>query len=110
MEKEVWIPCIFQGEDPAAEGKWVRYDNHGRMVKGWYACEAGVYYYDMLTGAMYKGAHEIEGRTYFFDELTGIRQYRSQYVGLAASVLHVLHFRCPFALIGLKFPQEEPYD
>ena len=44
------------------------------MVKGWYACEAGVYYYDKLTGAMYKGAHEIEGRTYFFDELTGIRQ------------------------------------
>ena len=67
VEKEVWIPYIFQGEDPAAEGKWVRYDNHGRMVKGWYACEAGVYYYDMLTGAIYKGAHEIEGRTYFFD-------------------------------------------
>ena len=69
VEKEVWIPYIFQGEDPATEGKWVRYDDHGRMVKGWYACEAGMYYYDMLTGAMYKGAHEIEGRTYFFDEL-----------------------------------------
>ena len=72
-DKEVWIPYIFQGvEDP--EGKWVRYDRYGEMVKGWYANDNGVYYYDKITGAMLKGTHEIDGKTYTFDLLTGIRQ------------------------------------
>ena len=71
-DKEVWIPYIFQGiEDP--EGKWVRYDSHGQMVKGWYANDNGVYYYDLITGAILKGTHEINGKTYTFDLLTGIR-------------------------------------
>ena len=73
-DKEVWMPYIFQGEDPATEGKWVRYDKYGQMIKGWYANDNGVYYYDLLTGAMYKGTYEIDGKTYTFDALTGIRQ------------------------------------
>ena len=76
-DKEVWMPYIFQ-EDLATganpEGKWVRYDKYGRMVKGWYANDNGTYYYDLVTGAMYKGEKVINEKTYFFDELTGILQ------------------------------------
>ena len=76
-DKEVWMPYIFQedlltGANP--EGKWVRYDEYGRMIKGWYANDNGTYYYDLVTGAMYKGEKVINEKTYFFDELTGIQQ------------------------------------
>ncbi len=72
-EKEVWIPYVFQDEEPGStSGKWVRYDKHGQMIKGWYANDNGVYYYDLETGAMYKGTHVIHGKTYHFDEITGI--------------------------------------
>ncbi len=73
--KEVWIPYLFQ-DDPNGypEGKWVRYDKYGQMIKGWYANDDGVYYYDLITGAMYKGTQTINGKTYFFDPITGIRQ------------------------------------
>ena len=72
-KKEVWMPYVFQGDnDP--NGKWVRYDKYGQMIKGWYANDNGVYYYDLITGAMYKGAHVVNGKTYLFDEITGIRQ------------------------------------
>lgn len=36
-------------------GKWVRYDADGEMVKGWQTTAAGVYYFDLTTGAMAKG-------------------------------------------------------
>ena len=65
------MPYVFQGDnDP--EGKWVRYDKYGAMIKDWYADDNGVYYYDLITGAMLKGTHEINGKTYVFDEMTGI--------------------------------------
>ena len=71
--KEVWMPYVFQGDnDP--NGKWVRYDKYGEMIKGWYANDNGVYYYGKITGAMYKGEYVIDGKTYFFDLTTGIRQ------------------------------------
>jgi len=74
-DKEVWMPYIFQedmktGANPA--GKWVRYDKHGEMIKGWYANDNGFYYYDKLTGKMFYGEHVINGKTYSFDEITGI--------------------------------------
>ncbi|MBR2812971.1 MAG: carboxylesterase family protein, partial [Solobacterium sp.] len=73
--KQVWIPYIFRDEEPGStEGKWVRYDAEGRMVKGWYRNEDGIYYYDLITGAMVKGTVEIDGRKYTFDEVTGIAQ------------------------------------
>ena len=73
--KEVWMPYIFQDEEKGStEGKWVRYDKYGEMIKGWYANDNGVYYYDLKTGAMLKGTHEINGKTYTFDAVTGIRQ------------------------------------
>ena len=64
-------------------GKWVRYDEKGRMIKGWvkidgvlgnyYPDQIGnVYYYDCQTGMMAKGYVFIGGLLYHFDESTGI--------------------------------------
>jgi len=86
QSKEVWMPYIYQ-EDFAKginkEGKWVRYDDKGKMIKGWYTvqgsdislypAQAGnTYYYDLITGEMCKGNKIIEGKTYYFDENTGV--------------------------------------
>ncbi len=107
--KEVWIPYIYQDEntwsndqkrkiahesDPGMgdyvydcmlkkDGKWVRYDENGKMLKGWvtitgslakiYPKQAGNrYYYDHRTGLMAKGYINIGGNTYHFDEITGV--------------------------------------
>jgi len=66
---------VYQESDagPWAEGengtgKWVHYDENGRMVKGW----SGNYYFDLIYGTMAKGTVEIDGRTYTFDQVTGI--------------------------------------
>ena len=108
--KEVWMPYIYQNEaswDDAEiemnannsgsmkqqvinfiknrEGKWVRYDANGKMVKGWYTVEGAdaelypeqignTYYYDYQTGLMAKGKQVIDGEEYFFDEVTGALQ------------------------------------
>lgn len=63
-------------------GKWVRYDNNGKMLKGWITIEGDLaelypdqvgntYYYDRKTGLMAKGETVIDGKTYYFDEITG---------------------------------------
>ena len=106
--KEVWMPYIYQNEaswgDAEIEmnannsgsmkqqvinfiknrdGKWVRYDADGKMVKGWYTVEGddekiypeqigNTYYYDYQTGLMAKGWQTIEGQDYYFDETTGV--------------------------------------
>ena len=107
--KEVWIPYIYQDEedlddntmraranesDPGMgdlvyefmrdkKGKWVRYDENGRMLKGWitiegpladaYPDQAGnTYYYDSRTGLMAKGVVTINGEEHEFDETTGV--------------------------------------
>ena len=65
------------------DGKWVRYDENGIMLKGWvkiegalaecYSDQAGnVYYYDQKTGLMAKGDVTINGVQYHFDEITGV--------------------------------------
>ncbi len=77
-----WLDNILQGAKAAGKevyqdsngGKWVRYDNQGGMIKGWYVQGSDRYYYDLITGAMYKGSHTIDGTTYYFDEITGIRR------------------------------------
>lgn len=107
VSKEVWMPYIYQNEsgwsdseinmnagnsgDMAAQvakaireksGKWVRYDENGKMYKGWYTVEGedallypsqagNTYYYDMMTGLMAKGTVTIDGVTYNFDQITG---------------------------------------
>ena len=107
--KEVWMPYVYQDEDKwypevkkmiAEEsdpgmadcvynaminktGKWVRYDQDGKMLKGWvtitgelariYPMQAGnTYYYDNRTGLMAKGWVYIGGTRYHFDEITGV--------------------------------------
>lgn len=105
--KEVWMPYVYQDEKNwseadiekiarnsggqkqqvidtirAGSGKWVRYDEEGKMYKGWYAVteseaarypsQAGnIYYYDTVTGLMAKGNICIDGESYWFDEVTG---------------------------------------
>ena len=108
--KEVWMPYIYQDEanwrdneetarNIAYEsdegmgecvlnairnrsGKWVRYDENGKMLKGWVTIEGALadlypeqagntYYYDNRTGLMAKGEVTIGGQTYHFDETTG---------------------------------------
>ena len=64
-------------------GKWVRYDENGKMLKGWititgdlavlYPNQAGnTYYYDTKTGLMAKGYVTIDGIEHHFDEITGV--------------------------------------
>lgn len=106
--KEVFMPYIYQQEDSWSDdekiananasddglqayvlecirnktGKWVRYDNNGKMLKGWvtisgtlanlYPDQKGnTYYYDYKTGLMAKGWITLNGTTYHFDEVTG---------------------------------------
>ena len=63
-------------------GKWVRYDENGKMIKGWVTIQGALaslypdqvgntYYYDSKTGIMAKGWVTIGGQSYFFDEVTG---------------------------------------
>jgi surface protein len=107
--KEVWVPYIYQQEDEwddetkhniafesdegmgdcvlnairSKAGKWVRYDENGRMLKGWVTIEGALvgsypdqigntYYYDTRTGLMAKGWVTLEGKTYHFDEVSGV--------------------------------------
>ena len=65
-------------------GKWVRYDENGRMMKGWvtintrelialYPGQKGnTYFYDYTTGLMAKGWTTIGGQRFFFDETSGV--------------------------------------
>ncbi len=69
---------MYQDEVPGStKGKWVRYDENGKMIKGWYAEGTKVYYYDLVTGAMSKGSifDPVDDSTwylpYFFDEIDG---------------------------------------
>lgn len=77
VSKECWFPYVFQGEAPGStDGKWVRYDHHGGMIK-YFALrrepvfnEYGncvshrtlLYYYHNITGAMLKGNIKFEDR------------------------------------------------
>ncbi|MBR2810375.1 MAG: leucine-rich repeat protein [Solobacterium sp.] len=106
--KEVWVPYIYQDDSGKSDaqlrelarlsdagledymysclknrtGKWIRYDENGKMIKGWvtiagelariYPGQAGnTYYYDTMTGVMAKGWITMNGQTYHFDEVTG---------------------------------------
>ena len=76
VNKEVWMPYIYADEElGSTEGKWVRYDEDGHMIKGWYENKKEKYYYDETTGAMLKGDYKIKKDYYYFDELSGILDY-----------------------------------
>lgn len=109
-DKIVWIPYIYQEEidwydddaklremaaksDPGMrelvyqdmknkKGKWLRYDQNGKMLKGWVTIEGDLaelypdevgntYYYDTVTGTMAKGVVTLNGVKYSFNEITG---------------------------------------
>ena len=52
-------------------GKWVRYDEDGKMVKGWDLNMDGLYYFAPVTGEMSKETVDINGASYQFDGVTG---------------------------------------
>ena len=76
-----WLDSVDDGKKAISKdvyqessgGKWVRYDENGRMIKGWQWNEEkqGTYYFDPVTGAMAKGEAEINGIKYVFDSVTG---------------------------------------
>jgi len=53
-------------------GKWVRYDKNGHMIKGWQVTDAGIYYFDPVTGTMAKGFTTVDKNEYFFNTVTGV--------------------------------------
>ena len=68
----------------SGKGKWVRYDENGKMMKGWvtidtpelialYPAQKGfTYFYDYMTGLMAKGWTTIGGERHYFDEISGV--------------------------------------
>ena len=50
----------------------MRYDEKGEMVKGWQTTAAGVYYFELTTGAMAKGNTTVDGVPCAFSWSTGI--------------------------------------
>ena len=90
VNKDVYVP---ESNENRENGKWVRYDENGgmvkgedfryggwyrfdettgEMIKGWYEKENGTkYYYNNTTGQMEHGAVEIDGKPCAFDDVTG---------------------------------------
>ena len=72
-DKDVFIPTnVYR-----TEGKWVRYDSNGRMVKGEDYRYGGWYWFDPITGEMQKGfayipaEGDLEGKWVYYDEVNG---------------------------------------
>lgn len=70
-DKEVFQESL--ADDAGNIGKWVRYNEKGHMIKGWYTNEKGTYFYDYTYGTMATGYRVIENKLYLFDKVTGIR-------------------------------------
>ena len=68
VDKDVYVP---ESNENRANGKWVRYDQYGHMVKGTDYRYGGTYYFDEITGEMKKGFVEQNGNTYYYDNITG---------------------------------------
>ncbi len=99
--KDVFIPV---SNEDRTSGKWVRFDEQSRMVKGedyryggWYffdevtgemakgfrfvEADGGKWVcYDRVTGQMYHGQASDSGHWYLFDEYTGATKYGFQYI------------------------------
>lgn len=73
VNKDVYIP--LSNED-RSQGKWVRYDKNGGMIKGEDFRYGGWYYFDEVTGEMIKGFTNIPdeteyGKWVYYDEING---------------------------------------
>ena len=78
VSKDVWMPYVYQNEKPGStDGKWVRYDEYGRMIKGeqYDPVRNGWYYFDVITGMMCKGWAELNGNDVYYDPVTGKLTY-----------------------------------
>ncbi len=71
--KDVFVPTNAS----RTEGKWVRYDKNGWMVKGEDYRYGGWYWFDPVTGEMQKGfvcipvVGDSEGKWVYYDEING---------------------------------------
>lgn len=76
-DKDVFIPV---SNDDRTQGKWVRYDSEGHMVKGEDYRYGAWYYFDPVTGEMAKGFVYLESgqRWVFYDYATGRMLYGEQ--------------------------------
>ena len=74
--KDVFIP---KSNDDRSEGKWVRYDENGHMVKGEDYANGGWYRFDEITGEMAKGFYSVEDgedtKLYYYNKDTGIMEH-----------------------------------
>lgn len=93
------------GTDFGAVGKWVRYDENGKMIKGEDYRYGGWYYFDETTGAMNKGfvylpgedSEEDAGSTgkwVYYDETTGQMQKGESYLMVAGTDLMISPEKC----------------
>ena len=98
--KEVWMPYVFQDEKPGStNGKWVIYDEDGKMVKGWcFRVGRGWYYYDHRTGSMAKGWKLFGNGAYgyLFDRETGVLiDDLGNAIGFEDGCMMIRHVICP---------------
>lgn len=69
VDKDVYVP---ESNENRENGKWVRYDSEGHMVKGEDFRYGGWYRFDEITGEMIKGFYtDNSGRTCYYNMITG---------------------------------------
>lgn len=81
VNKDVFVPTNVT----RTEGKWVRYDENGAMIKGEDYRYGGWYWFDLITGEMKKGFAHIpddtdEGKWVYYDEITGQMHHGESYI------------------------------
>lgn len=81
-DKDVYIPV--DEDDRDAGGKWVRFDEQARMVKGEDFRHGAWYHFDEVTGAMSKGMTYLEGeggpKWVYYDWIDGKMAHGERYV------------------------------
>lgn len=81
-DKDVYIPV--DEDDREAGGKWVRFDEQARMVKGEDYRYGAWYHFDEVTGAMSKGMTYLEGadgpKWVYYDWIDGKMAHGERYV------------------------------
>ncbi len=77
--KDVYVP---ESNENRENGKWVRYDENGGMVKGEDYRNGGLYRFDEITGEMIKGWYTSkDGKTYYYNDVTGQMEHGAVTIG-----------------------------
>lgn len=81
VDKDVFIPV----NEEYTDGKWVRYDSDGNMIKGEDFRYGGWYWFDLTTGEMKKGFAYIpdgtdDGKWVYYDEINGQMYHGESYI------------------------------